>query len=254
VQSIEDLKSEIAAREEAEGELRELTGGLEEQVRFRAEELEQRNRQLAEAMSELTQLNRIAMAGELSAAIAHEVNQPLTGMVLRASAAMRWLRAEKPDLDKVRALLSEVVDGGHHASDVVVSVRAMFRKDTQEKSEIDINKVIRSVLGLMYVDLRKHSIEIHPNLSERLPPVIGHEVQLQQVILNLVTNAIESMRSSELRVLSIESELSEQNRVHVSIEDSGSGIERTHNILPKNRLLKLRCAIRIIPSLESEFR
>jgi signal transduction histidine kinase len=149
VESIEDIKLEIVAREKAEGELRELTAGLEEQVRFRTEELEQRNGQLAEATSELAQLNRIATAGELSATIAHEINQPLTGIVTRASAARRWLSKENPDVGKVRNALDQIVEAGHRASDVVTSVRAMFRKDTAEAHPIDINKLIRSVLGLV---------------------------------------------------------------------------------------------------------
>jgi C4-dicarboxylate-specific signal transduction histidine kinase len=116
-------------------------------------------------MSELTQLNRMATAGELSATIAHEVNQPLTGIVTRASAARRWLSGENPDVDKVRVALDHIVEAGHRASDVVTSVRAMFKKDTEKKHLIDINKLIRSVLGLVYMDLRKHSIESRTDLA-----------------------------------------------------------------------------------------
>jgi C4-dicarboxylate-specific signal transduction histidine kinase len=108
VESIEDLKLEIVARETAEGELRELTAGLEGQVRFRTEELEQRNRQRANAMSELSQLNRIATAGELSAAIAHEVNQPLTGIVTRANAAPHGLHVVLELANGPRAALGDV--------------------------------------------------------------------------------------------------------------------------------------------------
>jgi signal transduction histidine kinase len=190
----------------------------ERQYRQRAEKAAR------ETMSELTQLNRIATAGELSATIAHEVNQPLAGMVMRANAALRWLSGDNPNLGKARDALDQIVTAGHHASDVVASVRAMFRKDTQQKGPVDINKLIRSVLGLVYMDLRKHSIESRMDLGEDLPPVIGNEVQLQQVTLNLVMNAIESMSSAEPRVLSIKSAYSGSNTVHVSIEDTGSGI------------------------------
>jgi len=187
VGSIEDLKSEIVAREKAEGELRQLTVDLEEQVRLRTEELEQRNAQLADAKSELSQLNRRATAGELSAAIAHEINQPLTGIVTMANA---------------------------------------FGKDTHVKTSTDVNKLIRTVLGLVYIDLRKHTIESKVNLSKQLPPIIGNEVQLEQVILNLVMNAIESMNlAAQPRVLSIKSEITERNGIQVSIADTGSGID-----------------------------
>ena len=87
-------------------------------------------------------MNRVATAGELSASIAHEVNQPLTGIVTRASAARRWLAAERPDIDKARAALDQIEAAGHRASDIVKNVRSMFRKDTQDKSPVDINKLI----------------------------------------------------------------------------------------------------------------
>jgi C4-dicarboxylate-specific signal transduction histidine kinase len=225
VGSIEILKSEIVAREKAEGELRQLTTDLEEQIRLGTEELEQRNAQLADAKSELTQLNRIATAGELSAAIAHEINQPLTGIVTMANAAIRWLSSESPNIGRARDAMNKVVAAGHHANDVITNVRGLFGKDTQEKTSIDVHKLIRTVLGLVYIDLRKHSIESQVNLNEQLPPVIGNEVQLEQVILNLVMNAIKSMNSAEPRVLSIKSETTGHNRVRVSIADTGSGID-----------------------------
>jgi signal transduction histidine kinase len=192
---------------------------------------EQRRRHLAEvqarqSMAELTQLNRLATAGELSAAIAHEVKQPITGMVTMANAAVRWLSRESPDIGRARDLLNKVVAAGHNASEVITNVRGLFGKDTQEKTPCDVNNLIRTVLALVYIDLRKYSIETQVNLSEQLPPVIGNAVQLQQVILNLVMNAIESMVSAaEPRVLSITSKSNEHNTVLVSIADTGSGID-----------------------------
>ena len=122
---------------------------------------ENRRRNRAEVLarnsiSELTHMNRVATAGELSASIAHEVNQPLTGIVARVSAARRWLAAEKPDLDKVRAALDQIETAGHRASDIIKNLRSMFKRNTQDKSEIDINKLIWTVLDLVYIDLRKH--------------------------------------------------------------------------------------------------
>ena len=192
---------------------------------------EHRRRHLAEvqarnSMAELTQLNRLATAGELSAAIAHEIRQPIAGMVAMANAAVRWLSREIPDIGEARDAMNNVVATGHHASDVITNVRELFGKDTQEKTPTDVNKLIKKVLALVYIDLRKHSIETQLNLSEQLPPLIGNEVQLRQVVLNLVMNAIESMASvAELRVLSIKSESTEHNSVLVSIADTGSGID-----------------------------
>ena len=136
-------------------------------------------------------MNRMATAGELSAAIAHEVKQPITGIVTMANAALRWLSRENPDIGRARDAMNKVVAAGHHASDVITNVRELFPKDTQEKVPTDINKLVKTVLGLVYMDLRKHSIETNVNLSEQLPTIFGNEVQLQQVILNLMMNAIE---------------------------------------------------------------
>ena len=200
----------------------------ERQYRQRAE------RTARESLFELTQTNRMATAGELSAAIAHEIKQPLTGIVTTANAALRWLSRESPDIGRARDAMNKVVEAGHHASDVITNVRNLFGKDTQEKNPTDVNKLIRTVLGLVYMDLRKHSIETQVNLSEQLSPVMGNEVQLQQVILNLVMNAIESMHSAEPRGLSIKSETTERNNVLVSIADTGSGID----IANLNRIFK----------------
>ena len=200
----------------------------ERQYRRRAE------RTARETFSELTQMNRMATAGELSAAIAHEVKQPITGIVTMANAALRWLSRENPDIGRAREAMNKVVAAGHHASDVITSVRGLFAKDTQEKVPTDINKLVKSVLGLVYMDLRKHSIETNVNLSEQLPTIFGNEVQLQQVILNLLMNAIKSMRSTEPRVLSIKSGTTGQDTVQVSIADTGSGI----SVADLNRIFK----------------
>jgi signal transduction histidine kinase len=202
---------------------------LEEQVRCRTEELEQRNSQLADATSELIQMNRVATATELSATIAHEIRQPITGMVTNASAAVRWLSRETPDIGNALDALGKIIKAGHHAGDVITGIRALVKKDTQEKIPTDVNKLIKTVLALVYLDLRKHSIECQMTLSEQLPPVMANEVQLQQVILNLVMNAIESIKSAEPRVLSIKSESNGHDIIRVAIEDTGSGID------PSNR-------------------
>jgi signal transduction histidine kinase len=135
-------------------------------------------------------------------------------------------QGRSPIFGEARDAMNNVVATGHHASDVITNVRELFAKDTQEKTPTDVNKLIGKVLALVYIDLRKHSIETQLNLSEQLPPLIGNEVQLRQVVLNLVMNAIESMVSvAEPRVLSIKSESTEHNSVLVSIADTGSGID-----------------------------
>ena len=191
---------------------------------------ENRRRNRAEVLarnsiSELTHMNRVATAGELSASIAHEVNQPLTGIVARASAARRWLAAEKPDLGKVRVALDQIETAGHRASDIITNVKSMFQRDTRDRSEIDVSKLIWTVMDLVYIDLRKHQIELKTELSDQLPPVLGNRIQLQQVILNLVMNAMDAMRSVQPRVLSIKTALNGRDGVHISIADTGIGID-----------------------------
>jgi signal transduction histidine kinase len=179
-------------------------------------------------MSQLAQVNRLATAGELSASIAHEVNQPLTGIVTKANAALRWLAADKPDLEKARAALTQIVSAGHRASNIITSIRSMLRKETQEKSPVDVNKLIWTVLALVWIDLRKHEIDLDTKLNEQMPSVWGNATQLQQVIFNLMTNAIESMHSVERRMLRVRSEPGGPDEVHVSIEDTGTGIDHSN--------------------------
>ena len=174
-------------------------------------------------LSELTHVNRMATAGQLSASIAHEIRQPLAGILANAQAALRWL--EQANVEEVREGLNGIVSDGHRASDIITNLRAMFKNDGQEKTLVDINELVLSVLELVRVDLQKHEIELWTQLDDRIPEVFSNQVQLQQVILNLVMNAIESMSSLQTRVLRIKTELSQSNKVHVSIEDTGTGIK-----------------------------
>ncbi len=170
---------------------------------------EHRRRHLAEvsarhAMAELTHMNRVATAGELSASIAHEINQPLTGIVTRASAARRWLARENPDIDKARAAwiqLRLLATGQARSSK---TSRSMFRKDTAEKSAGRYQQVDLDRLGISLHRFAETSRSIFKSeLDDQIPPVLGNQVQLQQVILNLIMNAVDSMRSVQPRVLSI---------------------------------------------------
>ena len=133
---------------------------------------EQRRRQRAEilvrsTMSELTHVTRMATAGQLSASIAHEVRQPLAGMLASAQAALRWL--EKANVEEVRERLNGIVSEGHRASDIITNLRAMFKHDVQEKTLVDINKLVSSVLALVVIDLQKHEIELQTQLDDRIP-------------------------------------------------------------------------------------
>jgi signal transduction histidine kinase len=176
-------------------------------------------------LSELTHVNRMATVGQLSASIAHEVRQPLSAILANAQAALRWL--EKDNVAEVREGLNGIVTDGHRASDIIKNLRAMFKNDVQEKTFVDINKLILSVLALVKIDLQNQKIELKTQLDDRIPEVLGNQVELQQVILNLVMNAIESMGSLQTRILRIKTKLGHSDTVHVSIRDTGAGIKQS---------------------------
>jgi C4-dicarboxylate-specific signal transduction histidine kinase len=143
-------------------------------------------------------------------------------MLANAEAADLWL--ESDNVEQARVSLKEAVNDGFRAGDIVKNLRSMFKHDVQEKTFVDINKLVSSVLALVVIDLQKHEVNLRTQLDDRIPRVLGNQVQLQQVILNLVVNAIEAMDSSQTRMLRIKTKLS-QSKVHVSIKDTGTGVK-----------------------------
>jgi C4-dicarboxylate-specific signal transduction histidine kinase len=191
---------------------------------------ENRRRHLAEVLSrsaiaELTHMNRRAAAGQLSASLTHEVSQPLAVIVTRAGAALRWLRAENPNVEKAEAALEGIMAAGHRAGDIVASVRSMFKRDPPKKVSTDINRIIRTVLSIVRVELQRSNVDLQTLLDEHLPPVQGDKVQLQQVVLNLIMNGIEAMHSVRPRVLKVQTDQAKLGLVHVLVEDTGTGID-----------------------------
>jgi signal transduction histidine kinase len=177
------------------------------------------------AMAELSYMDRRASAEQRSATLAHEISQPLAGIATRASAALRWLRMEKPNIEKAETALESIVTASHRASDIIGSVRAMFRKDANERVPIDVNRIILTVLGLVRIDLNKNGVDLKTQLDEKASIVEGDKVQLQQVVLNLVMNAVEAMQSVRTRVLKVQTDQTNPGVVRVSIEDTGTGID-----------------------------
>jgi signal transduction histidine kinase len=193
---------------------------------------EHRRRRNAEAlarrrMSELAHVNRMATAGELSASLAHEIKQPLAAMVTNANAGLRWLARVTPNFDEARSAFQRIVSDGHRAGSVLGSVRAMFEKDSDKRAQVDLNNVIREVLALLEGELRAHRVMAQTDLFDGLPEVSGNRVQLQQVIVNLVMNAVEAMENVENRprLLRLKTEVDKSNQVLIRVEDSGPGID-----------------------------
>jgi signal transduction histidine kinase len=201
----------------------------EEEVRQARDELEmkvlERTAELHRTMAELAHMNRVATAGVLSGSIAHEINQPLSAIVADANAAQSWLARTEPDIKEASAALESIETAGRRAGEIVASLRGMFKKETQARLPIDINKLICTVLAIVRSEVQKHRVELRIELDESLPDLKGDQVQLQQVVLNLVMNAIEAMQSAEPRTLSIRSGVNRPDFVQVSIADTGTGVD-----------------------------
>ncbi len=180
--------------------------------------------------SELARATRQSAVEETAASIVHEMRQPLAAMIANAGAGMRWLEKNPPDLHEAQANLTEIVSVGHRANEAIEGIRAMFRRDRQERVALNVNKLILTVLTALGDELQSHQIIVRTELADDLPLVLADRVQLQQVILNLTTNAIDAMSSvaGRSRVLRLRSEIQEPHGVLVSVEDSGFGID------PKN--------------------
>jgi signal transduction histidine kinase len=165
--------------------------------------------------------------GELTALIAHEINQPLAAVVTNANACLRWLMGPIPNLDEAREALARIVRDGNRASDVIGRIRALVKKSGTEKASLDLNEVIQEVVGLVQSEIQKSGVTLQMELADDLPQILGNRVQLQQVILNLVMNGIEAMdtvtdRPREILIRSCEHE---SDQLLIAVQDSGVGID-----------------------------
>jgi PAS domain S-box-containing protein len=192
-------------------------------VEAEARENEQRYR---EAQLELAHVTRVTTLGELTASIAHEVNQPLAAVVANAEACLRWLDRGTPDLNAARRSVELIINDGNRASEVIRRVRALANKTEIEKVPLDVNDVVRETIPLVQRELISHQVLLRMELAPTLPMILGDRVQLQQVIINLVMNGIESMQSvtDRPRELVIRSGQDETEQVLVSVTDCGLGI------------------------------
>src|SRR5262249_26655433 len=182
--------------------------------------------ELQRAQAELAHVTRVTTLGELAASIAHEVNQPLGAIVADANASLNWLAAPRPDLELVRESLDAIVTEGHRAAEVIQRIRQLAMKHAPRKAPVDLNDVVREVVPLVRSELRHHDVSLVLRLASDLSPVLGDRVQLQQVILNLVMNAIEAMGSviGRPRQLMIRSEPELDGHIRLTVQDTGVGI------------------------------
>ena len=168
---------------------------------------------------------RLMTGDAVAASIAHELRQPLTAMVTTADAGLRFLERSLPNFDKAKEAFKRIVADGHRAGALIGTIRANFKSDVRERTSFHVNELIQESLSLARGDLQKHGIIVQAEPNRQLPEVRGNRVQLQQVLLNLITNAVDAMAArDEPRILSLKSELYEGDRVVISVADTGTGI------------------------------
>jgi PAS domain S-box-containing protein len=191
----------------------ELQAALQERERMREE------------LARLAHLNRVSTMGELAASLAHEIKQPISAAMTDAMTCSRWITRERPDLAEAQAAASRVVKDVARASEIIGRVRSLFKKDSLQREEVDINELIQEMIALLRSEASKHSIVIDSDLSLDLPPIMADRVQLQQVLMNLMLNGIEAMKSMNTPgKLTIKSHQDDSGQLLISVMDTGVGI------------------------------
>ncbi len=182
---------------------------------------------LRKAQADLARVTRAMTMGELAASIAHEVNQPIAGVVTNANACLRWLARDTPDLGEAREAVRRIVRDGNRASEVIGRIRALVGKTGTAKERLDLNGAIREAIALVQGEVRRARVALRTELAGELPPVLGDRVQLQQVVLNLITNGIEAMSAvaDRSRELIIRTTRGENDEVRIAVQDSGVGLD-----------------------------
>jgi PAS domain S-box-containing protein len=210
-----------------------IRGGKSRQPLFLATVVDITDRKRAEAssreaLSELARVARLTTMGEMTASIAHEINQPLGAIVANGSAGLRWLTNPTPDIEEVRASLKRIVNDGHRASQVISGIRAMLKKGADVREPLDLDELVREVLIFSRGEIENQKIVVINELNEGLSQVLADRIQLQQVVLNLVMNGIDAMATlnGRARVLRLSSGQKGPSSVTLKIEDTGTGIDK----------------------------
>ena len=182
---------------------------------------------LRATQSELARVAQLTTMGQMAASIAHELKQPLVAITTSCYAGLRWLAKEPPSSEKVRACIDRIADATRRADQVINGIKAMFQKGSQEKTLLNVNQLIREVLELVSGEAQKKRVIVRGDLPDEIPPVLANRIQLQQVMLNLITNAIEAMdlTTDSPRLLQVTSTLHSPSNVVIAVEDSGPGMD-----------------------------
>src|SRR5271165_1436787 len=219
------------ARDELKGTVQDLEGTnealqAESRERKRAdEERERAEERLRQAQAELAHVSRVTAMGELTASLAHEVNQPIAAAVTDANTCLRWLMRDQPDLAEARAAASRIVKDATRAAEIISRVRLLFRKGTPQRELVDVNELIQELIVLLRSEATRYSVALRTELAIDLPHLMGDGVQLQQVMMNLMINSIDAMKDVDgTRELVIKSERADNEQLMVSISDTGVGL------------------------------
>lgn len=191
-------------------------------------EIKRAEEEMRRLQIELEHAARAATMGALTSSIAHEVNQPLAGIVTNGDACLRWLAMDSPDLEEARGALNRIIRDGNRAGEVIARTRALLKKTPPQKIALDINEMIRETIALAHYEIQKNKIHLQTQFSTELPLIAGDKIQLQQVLLNLLTNGIDALAkaaSSDERNLLIETRKYERDNILIAVKDSGIGLD-----------------------------
>ena len=210
----DDLKATVQ-------ELQRINEEFQKEIRER----KQAEETLRQTRADLAHVNRVTTMGELTASLAHEVNQPIAAAVTNAKTCLRWLNRDQPDLQEARDAAMRIVNDGTRAAEIVSRTRSLFKKNSTERELVDINEVIREMVVLLHSEAARYSISFRTDLAADLPQLLGDRVQLQQVLLNLIVNSFDAMKDIDgTRELAIKSRGTSNKQVLLSLSDTGVGL------------------------------
>jgi signal transduction histidine kinase len=180
---------------------------------------------LRQAQADLARVNRVTTMGELTASLAHEVNQPIAAAVTNANTCLRWLTRDHPDVEEARTAALRIVNDGTRAAEIIKRIRLLFKKGTSPREFVDVNEVIREMVLLLRSEVARYNISVRTELAADLHRVLGDRVQLQQVMMNLIVNSIDAMKDMDgARELAVKSQRADNEQVLVSVSDTGVGL------------------------------
>jgi C4-dicarboxylate-specific signal transduction histidine kinase len=233
---------ETSELKQAKREIQKLNDELEQRVNDRTRQLTVANQELKQqiaerqraedalnaARAELAHATRVTVMGEMAASIAHEVTQPLTGIVTNGNACLNWLRGAIPNMDRAQGAVERIIRDGERANDVIQEIRSLVKKTPPQKTLLDINELIRKTIALAAGEIARNEVQLETDLASDISEITGDRVQLQQALLNMIVNAIEAMgavKERPRRLLIRSARQDEPFGVVLTIQDSGVGLD-----------------------------